>query len=224
MTKDWKIDCNKWLNDLVDEIRSAQQINDIANYSKKIILNNPNLSQNDFFWFIDNSFITNIIIRILKILGGERSYSSDTDFKTFLTTLQKYPNNVKSKEEFIDFQLSNEAEGYHWRKEKIIEEYINLTNNQSINECINADLIKIKEYRDIFNNYRNKLAHMKKEDIETDYSAVTFQKATETIEMLKELIRKYNRLIMGVYPYFPTEHCYHYKNVFDIPWRLGNKI
>lgn len=217
----WQIPCKEWLDILQNEIKEVKAVNDIAHYVKNITINNPNLSYNDFLWWIDDSFVKNAIVRLSRILEQKSERFKDTiSFEVFLITLKDDLSCIKTEEEFIkssiiNFHCSNDQELEDY-KNRIKSEYIELTQGKSKENNITEDLDKIEEYRKKFSGFRNyEVGHLK---ANKDYNDIEYKDITEAIEFLENLIRKYIRLITAPNP--PRGIPYNYGNVFDIPWRL----
>lgn len=221
----WQIPCEEWLKKLEGEIREVKTVNDIAHYVKKITINNPNISHNDFLWWMDDSFIKNVISRLSRILEKENERFKDTvSFDIFLKKLKNNVHCIKSENEFVQmfgFDIDNNdssaikyLEDYKEQKRK---EYIELTEGMTKEENIKNDIGKIEEYRKKFNGFRNyEVGHLKREK---NYNSIEYKDVTEAIEFLEKLIRKYTRLIQGINP--SEFGNYYYGNIFDIPWRAS---
>ncbi len=223
--KSWRIKPEDWLNYLVDEIENVQNIDIIAHYFKNITLENKNLSPSYFWWFIDDCFKTNVIIKVSKILEDYKfSYSNDLGFTTFLKTIENNLDVILDKEDFIIKRLPNDPKAPEDFIEKLrIEQnqfYTELTGKDIVSE-IKKDLSVIEDLRKMFKDFRNDKAHMKMAKCSKNKNIPHFSEITEAIERLKEMVVKYKLLITGQCQIFPKLKDSDYGNVFDIPWRVS---
>lgn len=231
--KNWRMKPVDWLNYLVDEIENVQNIDVIAHYFKKITAENKKLSPSCFWWFIDDCFRTNVIIKLSKILEPHKfdyrnpnRYSNDLGFTTFFKTLENNLDVILDKEDFIIKRLPNDPtmDKDYIEKFRINQDILyNELNAHNIKNTIEKDLLVIEKLSKQFKDFRNNnYAHMKIQKANKDYEVPHYIDITEAIEKLKVLIVKYKLLITGQRQIFPKLKDLDYGNVFDVPWNIKN--
>lgn len=219
----WKMPCNEWLKLLEKEIRNVTMANEIGHMINQTILSNDKLSKDSDLWrYLDNSFIhhvTNLLWRIVEKKSCEQYKKTDANFDKFLVNLRQKPSCILTKKQFANIYDTSMPQDF---LKKLLnerkEEYEKLLNNQSVDEMIGADLIKIEDIRKKIEDFRHtKISHLKTPEVinNIDYN-LKYEDITNSIICLQELITKYTSLITNIHINF--SFSYHYGNVFDIPW------
>lgn len=220
----WEFSCDEWLNLLNDEIDAVTMINTIAHKINQTIINNDNLSKDSDLWsWIDDSFIKNVVSRIWRIVeqkSCEKYEKTDANFHKFLQQLKEDSSCILSEERYTHYYDNVDIGPFlETQQEERKAEYINLLNNQTIEDMLKKDLKKIKKIREKIKPFRDYgIAHLKMPKItkDIDYN-LKYGYITDSISCLQELIAKYKNLILATRINFNLP--YHYGNVFDIPWK-----
>jgi|GEM_PF-5453754 len=223
--KNWKTPCEKWLEEIRNEVYYATRINIIGHNINTIANSNPDLSKNSELWnWIENSFTCQIIIKLSKILEpfrqNDKRAEDDITFEEFLETLKNNPSDIMTKEKYAEKNITGTDYYNQKQRQERLDKYSELTGDEEPKEYIPKDILKLKEKREKYKDYRNDyIAHMKIK--KEDSHIPIFTEVGETIELLQELVIKYSNLIEGgdKFSYKTFNKMPEYGNVFDIPWK-----
>lgn len=208
----------KWLKIIEGEIYNLVLNKDIFWSVQDLIKKNEKIQKPSVFYrYLGDTYVSHALIGVRRQIKVD---SQSISFHRLLSEMTKNPE-VLSREYFRELYKDSVLEELG-QADKDFNAYCGDTPDHISKEMVTEDISKLIEYAQKCEDFTDKcIAHTDKRDPKTP---LTFDDLNNCIGYLDTLCCKYNLIFHAVYSnsLMPT-YQYDWKEIFDEPWRIGQK-